>query len=834
FEEKQKKLARAPFNAEPMSVENYRSRIAQIEALLKSPQYKQSLAEKEKLTKKLDELNIEHRFIKADLDAAYYKRDSAIEKSAEESGKKDSGDELAEEKEVQNIQKKLKENEAQAAQISAALLAVTKKVELAEATLSSLKNGLNKETSTLASIKERIAKTESRPPSIQQIVVSGLGEYERVDRCITCHQGIDRPDFANAEKLVYRAHSNREELFKAHPIEKVGCTSCHDGQGRALNVSEAHEGDKHFHTPLLKGAFVQASCVRCHENAPLISSAYAAQEGAALFQTRGCIACHKVEGSPYLSITPGKLGPDLSTIKDKLRPDWLVTWIEDPKKIHAETFMPEFGEKGKGLPRSEAVALAAYLTYSSGDATFSPAAEKYAGAHSASAETVGRGKKLFQDRGCLGCHDLGKDRDVLIGPRHVELDGAADKLSRQWIFSWIEDPSAMSKTTVMPKFPLSQEEIACLSDYLLSLRTPDPKPAMEKVTAAEIASGENIDHGKMLVKKYGCYSCHNVPGFEKNMEKIGPELSDFASKDETLLFWGTKNAVAHDKRNWYSWTRARLDEPKSFETDRIEAVMPNMHLSNDETEKILVFLKTLSSERTVAKQHRRLLKPGDKELIAGGQLINHYGCTGCHSMYDAHDTTLVAGFKPEPKVKYGTIAPNLTPEGERVRSDWLADFLRAPYVMRPYLSARMPAFAFKGSDHRAMVDYFKATQQRATYQGWKETPDISPSINPARGQKLIAQRQCVTCHQINGKELKAGSGLKWYHDMKAARRMAPDLASVPRKLNPDWADRWIENPHAIMPDTTMPNVALTREEASAIRSYLASGALNNKSSNGAK
>lgn len=122
-----------------------------------------------------------------------------------------------------------------------------------------------------------------------------------------------------------------------------------------------------------------------------------------------------------------------------------------------------------------------------------------------------------------------------------------------------------------------------------------------------------------------------------------------------------------------------------------------------------------------------------------------------------------------------------------------------------------------------MVDYFHALASQPAPSGLKETAVLSAQVNAERGRQLFSKRQCVTCHMVNGKQLPAASSVNWYHDMNAARRLAPDLASVPRKLNAAWAERWMANPHAVMPDTTMPNVALTAEEAQSIRIFLNSG-----------
>jgi len=820
FDQKQKRLASAPAYAEPTSVANYHKAISEIEKVLNSPEYKAALEEKARLEQALDELNVEQRFIKADLDAAYYLRDSALEAGLKDHPAPDArGEKL-----VIETKERLEANKKKVRELAARLKQASEKLGIHEVALARLKRGLDQETSNLVAIKERIKKVECRPPAIQQVVIGGLGEYERVDRCMTCHQGIDRAEFAGSEKLVFRTHSDHERIFKKHPIDRFGCTSCHDGQGRALNEKEAHEGDKHFHSPLLAGAMVEASCARCHDNAPLVTMAPSALEGARLFSERGCVSCHKVEGSPYLTVGVSRLGPDLKAIRGKVSSDWLVSWIQNPRKHSPRTLMPLFGEKGKGLPRDEAVAIASYLSYSSEAPALSGAAKEYESSRRSSAETIRLGKSIFDSKGCLGCHDLGDK--LATGPRHVSLDGIGSKAGAAWIYSWIENPAAMSSTTVMPRFQLSREETACLTDYLRSLKSADKDSTGGAATA--IAAADHVDRGKGLIKKYGCYSCHDIPGFANSQDRIGPELSDFAAKDETLLFWGDKNVVPAGKRNWTSWTRARLDDPNVFETERIEAIMPHVNLSADETDKILVFLKTLNSERTISKEHRRLLRPGEKELVDGGQILSHYSCLGCHSMYDKEKSIVLAGFQSEPEVRYGKLAPNLSVEGERVRPDWLAEYLSAPYEMRPYLSTSMPAFRFQNKDRQAIVDYFRASANNLSFTGYHEAASLLPVTDSALGQKLVSKRQCVTCHKIGGKEIAPESPINWYRDMKAAARLAPDLSFSDAKLNPAWANAWIANPHAIMPDTTMPHAALTQEEISAIRSFLKNGKLTNQ------
>ena len=61
---------------------------------------------------------------------------------------------------------------------------------------------------------------------IQQYNLEAIG---RVDRCVTCHMGIDRAGLDTVSPETFRTHPLRRTLFKYHPPDQFGCTSCHDG-----------------------------------------------------------------------------------------------------------------------------------------------------------------------------------------------------------------------------------------------------------------------------------------------------------------------------------------------------------------------------------------------------------------------------------------------------------------------------------------------------------------------------------------------------------------------------------------------------------------------------
>src|SRR5512147_205215 len=63
-----------------------------------------------------------------------------------------------------------------------------------------------------------------------------LPELDRVDRCRTCHLGIDDPAFAGAA-APFTTHPGT--WLATHPADRFGCTVCHDGQGQATDYAYA-------------------------------------------------------------------------------------------------------------------------------------------------------------------------------------------------------------------------------------------------------------------------------------------------------------------------------------------------------------------------------------------------------------------------------------------------------------------------------------------------------------------------------------------------------------------------------------------------------------------
>ncbi|MCC7417668.1 MAG: c-type cytochrome [Acidobacteria bacterium] len=651
----------------------------------------------------------------------------------------------------------------------------------------------------------------------------------KMDRCQTCHLAIDRKGYEKYPQ-PFTTHPDLEMYLggsSPHPIDRVGCTVCHEGMGQSVSfVDAAHtpgseeqkaewEGKYHWEEPhlwdypMLPTGMTQASCAKCHKAQVYIPKADALNVAYATFERAGCYACHKTKGFEDVR----KPGPILTKIESKLSPAWVKNWIRNPRAVKPTTWMPRFWYNSNNSAPEDAVrneaeidAITAYLFAS---------AEAYQPAEASPPRgDAAAGEALVKSVGCLGCHVVGEGERDQIGPRRTfgqPLENIGNKTSYEWIYNWVRDPKHYSPATYMPNLRLTDQQVADVATFLSGLKGPEGDAARATPDAAAVdavlldymkgvmpfadaqaqMAGMNpeqkqLELGRRAIGRYGCFSCHEIKGFE-NAQPIGTDLSEEGSKLVTRLDFAFISDIPHTSK--IAWFRSKLHDPRIFDRGRVlppldKLRMPNFDFSDVEIDRLLTAI--MSFQREIQPPAAMPVRSARLDYLAAGRtLVHRRNCVGCHIVEgDGGDFLQLV---EDPSLG----PPMLTPEGARVQPDWLYAFLRGPITIRPWLNVRMPTFGLDDPALNGIIDYFGAISNTI---GPFQTHEIVQTASvEGTGKELFDLLRCQQCHVL-GEVPKD----------QPTSNLAPDLRMSSERLQPDWILGWLKNPATILPGTRMP------------------------------
>ena len=644
-------------------------------------------------------------------------------------------------------------------------------------------------------------------------------------------------------RSVLQTHPHRDVLLAKHPVDRFGCTPCHGGQGQALTAKAAHAltHAEYWLKPVLgldehtgrtseetKG-YMESNCRRCHDGVMMLDHGvhpdtdqpvdYAPNltKGLALFEDLGCHGCHAVEG--YSAIDNiAKVGPSLAKVGSKVKDTaWLESWIKKPEAHLPNATMPNFfpadgmsqlvylkngGTRTGAVTKTangiviktddgteypypdssvvrivdEVKSIAAYLA-AMNDTNLDESSANYSQSESA----IKAGEETVKTVGCLTCHavdGLGSD----FGPA---LDSVGAKVTPNYLHQWITDPKTYDPDTSMPSLRLSNREVNNVVAYLMSLQKATPNASGESIGEVDAEEGE------VLVRTYGCFGCHEIPGFE-NESKVGADLGEFGAKLADELDFGDTVDVEH---SWTGWTVGKVTDPRRYQTRRIVSRMPVFQVNDEEAKALAVLLKSFQPEKyPLSYIHNRSEKLN--RIDAGRRLVKKYNCSGCHEIEGAggeYRDVIIAHEGLGETVAKQFAPPPLKSQGARVYPDWLFEFLKEPSDIRYGLKVRMPTFGLSDDEATTLVKYFSALDDEPFPYETLETP--TPTTAELRvGKQIFDELQCISCHPSQGEVIPEGSD-------KAGR---PDLSLAKGRLKPDWLIDWMKDPQSFQPGTAMP------------------------------
>ncbi len=160
--------------------------------------------------------------------------------------------------------------------------------------------------------------------------------------------------------------------------------------------------------------------------------------------------------------------------------------------------------------------------------------------------------------------------------------------------------------------------------------------------------------------------------------------------------------------------------------------------------------------------------------------------------------------------------PSLTSMGERLRPEWVMDYLLNPRDLRPNLAQTMPRLALSQEQARDITTYLLASKS-AVLAASSTMSVTANSQHIQRGRELVASRACVACHATSGQ----GPSLPQGEPPPRTIGLAPDLSFVGQRSEPDQLARWLLQPSQLKSDAAMPSLGLRSDEARDIAAFLA-------------
>lgn len=756
---------------EGIAAEEMQAKLAEIDAKVLSltaeketPEFVEKIRRLEAADKEVDEAIQDWRFARSDSDEAYYNFQHATLMGHDAS---------AEEARLREIEAQVAEARLLADRVTAVRDSLQKTVDDVDGRLKEILRERDHVFREVHRLERKIAEVGARPLEIQQIVLAGFDqgnfgqEVIRVDRCVTCHMGITKAEF-EGDPHPFASHPGN--LLDVHKPDEFGCTPCHWGQGPALDPDNAHGQAPFWERPLLEKEYISTSCLSCHARTVYLEHAETMLFAKKLALDVGCHGCHEM---PFLE-EMGRMGPSLRKVSAKTTPGWMGRWIKDPHAFSPATRMPVFY-----FSDQEVAAAVAYL------ASVSKEEIETTGYKSALTPPgpgdPGRGKDLVESVGCRACHvigDMEAPHRLKEGPAFgPDLNKVGSKVDPIWLYNWLKDPKAYSPDTKMPDLRLTDGEASDVTAYLMTLTDPEYEP----LALPELDDPRLVAEGKRLLRTYGCHGCHVIPGLEDE-GKVSVSLGEIGEKrPEEEFDFGNRTDVAHE---WEDWVFHKIKEPRGYTTERIQSKMPDFRFSDEEAKALTVLLRGFNEDH-VALEYREAETPARLALNNGRWFFRRRNCIGCHEM-EGH-----GGYIREYMEDEAMAPPVLTGEGKKVQDDWLINFLKSPFPIRPWLTARMPTFHFEEDEVTTVLEYFLAQSdlwlQLDTYDDFKPDPSLI-----AGGKSLFTQLQCAKCHIVGG-------------EIAAPGLLAPSLDLAVHRLKPKWVVEWLKDPQTIQEGTMMPS-----------------------------
>ncbi len=385
-----------------------------------------------------------------------------------------------------------------------------------------------------------------------------------------------------------------------------------------------------------------------------------------------------------------------------------------------------------------------------------------------------------------------------------ELSGIGSKVTFEWLYSWLLDPTHYAPDTKMPSLRLKPDEAADLAAYLMTQRNDAFVPRefeldakrrqmVDELILTVLQAQRSARHsravlndeggeltqmliaglkssfgqeaaetlvrpmplpdkkltflGSKMIAHYGCYACHRIRGFEETTPP-GTDLSKWAEKPLAQLDFAFFDDAFH---------HVRKAKPEVF---------GYLYLPNDDL--------------------MNYWSPGEnpKEEI-----------THTHAAF----------------AKHKMLNPRIW-DREKIK--------------KPYDKLKMPNFYLTDREAEALTTYLLSRRSPRVAPNMK-ADDESDTVGPiARGRNLTRELNCIGCHEIEDNV----PPIQQYYRRPIAGKLTFDVTNAPpslwgegAKIQHHWLHEFLQNVETLRPWLTvrMPSFNLTNEQATILTEYFA-------------
>lgn len=392
-------------------------------------------------------------------------------------------------------------------------------------------------------------------------------------------------------------------------------------------------------------------------------------KASSLYGESFCSSCHAVQNAAG-NLVGGNVGPELTKVGSKVKPEWLQAWVRNPHQYDPPTGMPHY--RFNDLEVGELTGFLLAKTDS----------ELLANVHldAASPEQIEHGKRLVNDYGCASCHEInGIKRPENFAP---ELTKIGSKPVNQLAFApgvphtlydyidaKVRQPRAFGSGLKMPQYTFTTTQVNAVVNALLSHNERALNiPAAKTIAPLPVSHYEPAGKAGQLINDLNCFSCHTMNGRGGDM---APDLT-----------W-EGSSVQRD------WLVQFFRNPNTLRPALIRR-MPKFNLSDAEINTLTDYIMTVYQSPKIDRDSMPLSGYSPGQIEMGKQLYySKYSCQACHIIDTKQDK--------------GYIGPTLTHVGSRLTAAWVYSWMKDPQALRS--GTQEPKRNMSDDDARALTAF---------------------------------------------------------------------------------------------------------------------------------